>query len=137
MKTTLLLLPGLNGTTGLFEPLLKHLQQHFDVIPISYPTHQEMPYLQLTSYVLEKIESVEGNFVILGESFSGPISLFLAEKNPKGLIGVVLVASFITTPNFRLGEFLPWRLGFIAAKPPKCAVSENIRSFCSQCNGST
>jgi len=117
LKTTLILLPGLNGTAGLFKPLLDSVQDHFVVLPVSYPTQQEMSYQELTAFVCSEIESVKGNFIILGESFSGPISLFVAEKKPQGLLGVILVATFIRAPNFRVGRFLPWTLGFTLTKP--------------------
>ena len=117
MKTTLILLPGLNGTTGLFKPLLECVQDHFDVLPISYPLNEEKTYSELTSYVLDQIKSVKGKYIILGESFSGPISLFVSSNKPEGLLGLVLVATFITAPNFKAGRFLPWKLGFYLTKP--------------------
>lgn len=117
VKTTLVLLPGLNGTTGLFAPFLEQVNNKFEVIPVSYPTDEIKSYRDLTDLVLEKVKSVDGRFVVLGESFSGPISLFLSQSRPKGLVGVVLVATFIHAPNLRIGRFLPWKLGFTLTKP--------------------
>lgn len=117
MKTTLVLLPGLNGTTGLFNPLLECVPDDIAVLPISYPAQEKLSYSQLTSFVLDKIEQISGKYIILGESFSGPISLFISERKPAGLVGVVLVATFITAPNFKVGRFLPWTIGFSFAKP--------------------
>ena len=117
LKTTLILLPGLNGTTGFFNPLLECVQGHFEVLAISYPVNEEKSYPELTSYVLDKIKTVKGNYIILGESFSGPISLFVSGNKPEGLIGVALVATFITAPNFKVGKLLPWRLGFSLTRP--------------------
>jgi len=78
IEITLILLPGLNGTTGLFDPLIEYAQDHFEVLPISYPVNEEKTYSELTSYVEDQIKSVKGRYIILGESFSGPISLFVS-----------------------------------------------------------
>jgi len=117
LKTTLILLPGLNGTTGLFNPLIDCVQESFEVFPVSYPLNEEKTYPELTSYVLEQIKSVKGKYIILGESFSGPISLFVSAEKPEGLIGLVLVATFITAPSFKVGRFLPWKIGFSLTRP--------------------
>lgn len=117
LKTTLVLLPGLNGTSGLFKSLSIYAQDHFDVLPISYPTQRIMSYPELVNLVFSKIQTIKGNYILLGESFSGPVALFTAEKKPQGLVGVILVATFITAPNFRIGRYLPWTIGFSLAKP--------------------
>lgn len=117
MKITLVLLPGLNGTTGLFAPLLDRAKGKFNIIAISYPTDEIKSYRDLTELVLVKIKTLDGRVVLLGESFSGPISLFVSQAIPESLVGVVLVATFIRAPNLRLGRFLPWKLGFILTKP--------------------
>ena len=117
MKTTLVLLPGLNGTTGLFAPLLEQLNDKFEIMAVSYPTDEIKSYRELTDMVLEKVKSIDGRFIVLGESFSGSISLFVSQSKPKGLAGVVLVATFIRAPNVRVGKFLPWKLGFTLTKP--------------------
>jgi len=56
MKTTLVLLPGLNGTTGLFDPLIKCDDGSFDILPIGYPTQEKLSYEELTHYILKKIQ---------------------------------------------------------------------------------
>lgn len=117
MKITLVLLPGLNGTTGLFAPLLERAKDKFNVIAISYPTDEIKSYRDLTELVLKKIKTLDGRVMLLGESFSGPISLFVSQAKPESLVGVVLVATFIRAPNLRFGRFLPWKLGFILTKP--------------------
>lgn len=117
LKTTLVLLPGLNGTCGLFEPLLKYTQDSFNVLPISYPTQVSKSYSELTAQVLTKLENIKGKYILLGESFSGPIALFASEKKPEGLIGVILVATFISAPNIKIGRYLPWYAGFLFSKP--------------------
>ncbi len=117
MKTTLVLLPGLNGTTGLFDSLIELNEGVFEILAISYPTEKEKSYSELTKIVLKALESVKGRFILVGESFSGPVALFVSSAKPVGMVGVVLVATFIRPPNLRIGRFLPWRIGFSLTKP--------------------
>lgn len=117
MKITLVLLPGLNGTKGLFASFINCAPDDIDILSIEYPTDKALSYEQLSLFVMDKLESINGNYVILGESFSGPLSLFIADKKPLGLVGIVLVATFISAPNLRVARFLPWTLGFSLTKP--------------------
>lgn len=116
-KITIVLLPGLNGTQGLFQPLVDNAPDHFNLIAIDYPTHENYSYELLVDYVLPKISHLQGGFMLLGESFSGPLALFVAQTKPQGLMGVILVASFATSPNLKLARLLPWTLGFWLSKP--------------------
>ncbi|MFT6102448.1 MAG: hypothetical protein ACJA2B_000890 [Candidatus Endobugula sp.] len=131
MKTselTIVLLPGLNGTTGLFDPLIKASNGECKILPISYPTHTPKSYGALTELVEQKLYSIEGNYVLIGESFSGPISIMLTAKNLRGHIGTILVATFCTAPNIRIVKHLPWTFGFYVSKP--------FYSLISKCGGS-
>lgn len=116
-KITLVLLPGLNGTAGLFDPLLAIATDKYELMVISYPTREVKSYTELTDYVLKKISAIEGRFVVVGESFSGPIAVFLAANNIHGLSGIILVATFIRPPYFSFFNYLPWTLMFALAKP--------------------
>lgn len=49
----------------------------------------------------------EASYVLLGESFSGPIALSIAASSPAGLVGVVLVASFAVNPRPELAWLKP------------------------------
>lgn len=115
-KITLVLLPGLNGTVGLFDPLLSVATKEYELMVISYPTHQVKSYEELTKYVSEEIGSINGRFVLVGESFSGPIAILLSAKKIRGLIGTILVATFASPPYFSLAKYLPWTLIFKLAK---------------------
>lgn len=46
-------------------------------------------------------------FVVLGESFSGPIAIELAAQSPPGLVGIILCASFACNPRPRLSFIRP------------------------------
>ncbi len=110
-------MPGLNGTDGLFKPLVDAKPSHFETITLPYPTDRTLSYKELTSYITTQLKQVEGEYVLVGESFSGPLSLFVANKKPTHLVGIILVASFIQSPNIKLTEFLPWHTGFTLTKP--------------------
>lgn len=116
-KVTIILLPGLNGTVGLFQPLIDCAPQEYHVMSISYPTHEKRSYSQLKEFVQKRLSELDSPYILVGESFSGPLSLMLGQAKPQGLIGIVLVATFIQAPNFKVGRFLPWTIGFTLTKP--------------------
>lgn len=89
----LLLLPGLDGTARLFDPLIAALPPSVRPLPIAYPTTEILGYPELEALVTAQLP--EGPFALLGESFSGPVALRIAAKRPPGLRAVVLTASFI------------------------------------------
>jgi pimeloyl-ACP methyl ester carboxylesterase len=93
----LVLLPGLDGSGVLFRPLLGHLPAHIDPKVVSYPTDQMLGYDELLPRVLSVLPA-EKPFVLLGESFSGPLSLVAAAKGIPNLIGVILCATFVRNP---------------------------------------
>jgi pimeloyl-ACP methyl ester carboxylesterase len=43
---------------------------------------------------------INTHYILLGESFSGPLALMLAASHPAGLMGVILCASFIRNPTY-------------------------------------
>ena len=93
----LVLMPGLDGTGLLFRPLLKALPEFIKPIIVSYPTDKILGYDKLTSYIVEHLPNDEP-FVLLGESFGGPLALKVAARKPVMLKGVVLCASFVACP---------------------------------------
>lgn len=98
MKTiSLLLLPGLDGTGNLFAPLINHLPDWIKPIVVSYPKDTPCGYDALLTIVTSAYPK-DKNFVILGESFSGPLAVMTAVEKPEGLKGVILSASFVKNP---------------------------------------
>jgi pimeloyl-[acyl-carrier protein] methyl ester esterase len=94
----LVLLPGLDGTGLLFEPLCRELSPAITPEIVSYPTQQTDSYSELLELVRSKLPTGEP-YVLLGESFSGPLAIRLAAERPPGLRGVILCASFVTCPH--------------------------------------
>ena len=110
--TTLLLLPGLDGTGLVFEPLLTCLPAEIDAQVVRYPADRIMSFQEHVDFARKQFPKKKP-FVLLAESFSGPVGLQLLAEPPSNLIGVVFVATFAHHPSpFLLdaGRFLPQRL---------------------------
>ena len=95
---TLVLLPGMDGTGTLFEAFVAALGSEFKVKVVSYPTTEALGYPELESIARTALPS-EGPFVILGESFSGPIAVSLAASCSSQLKGLVLCCTFVRNPR--------------------------------------
>jgi pimeloyl-[acyl-carrier protein] methyl ester esterase len=94
----LVLLPGLDGTGRLFQPLLTALPAWLQPLVISYPTDSFLDYSALCDYVRARLPADEP-FALLGESFSGPVAVRIAVEPPPNLSGLILCATFVTNPT--------------------------------------
>jgi pimeloyl-ACP methyl ester carboxylesterase len=93
----LIFLPGLDGTGLLIDTLLPLLPSWIHPVVIAYPLDRKLSYPELRDLVLGELRG-ERPFILLAESFSGPVAALVAERNPPGLRGVILSASFVTNP---------------------------------------
>jgi len=93
----LVLLPGMDGTGVLFRPLVDALPPELEPIVVAYPADEALSYGELLPLVRRSLPA-DGDFIVLGESFSGPLALTVAAENPPGLAGVVLAGSFVANP---------------------------------------
>jgi pimeloyl-ACP methyl ester carboxylesterase len=103
-KTKIVLLPGMDGTGLLFKPFIKLLSERFEAIVISYPTTKFLDYGQLVGYVKKRLP--KASFILLAESFSGPIAYQLGLDKELKIKRIIFVASFISKPNPRLLSLL-------------------------------
>jgi len=94
-KTAIVLLPGMDGTGELLRPLAKQLSTDRPVHLIDYPSDRCLNYDQLASHVRERLP--DDQFVILGESFSGPIAIEIAATDSR-VEGLILASSFARHP---------------------------------------
>lgn len=101
----LVLLPGLDGTGKLFSPLIKELPSSIEVQVITYDLHKEQTYNELIKYVTSNLPQEE--YILLAESFSGPIAYKIALTQPKQLKSLILVATFIENPRPFLLKLIP------------------------------
>jgi pimeloyl-ACP methyl ester carboxylesterase len=91
------MLPGLDGTGKLFANVLEELAGSIETQVIRYPTEEPLGYAELESRVRGELPRGRP-FVILGESFSGPIAIRIAAYPPPGLTGLILCATFARNP---------------------------------------
>ena len=94
----LILLPGMDGTGKLFQPFINELPDEIDCSVISYPENKCLSYKELETFVFDKLPKDE-DFVLLAESFSGPVGYLLAKRNLANMKGVIFVATFLQNPN--------------------------------------
>jgi pimeloyl-ACP methyl ester carboxylesterase len=100
----LILLPGLDGTGRLFGEFVKALgtETHTAIVP--YPADKPLTYSQLEALVRARLPS-DRPFILLGESFSGPIAASIAASSPPGLRGLVFTCSFVKNPRPAFSAF--------------------------------
>jgi pimeloyl-[acyl-carrier protein] methyl ester esterase len=94
---TVVMLPGMDGTGRLFEPLMRELPPGLLPVVVNYPADRPLGYAELAPLV-EAAIPVAGPFAVLAESFSGPLALRLAARGHPRLVAIVLVASFVRAP---------------------------------------
>jgi pimeloyl-ACP methyl ester carboxylesterase len=92
---TALLLPGIDGSGRLFRPLLA-AEPRFVPEVLSYPPDRALGYDDLYALVRERLP--RGPFLLVAESFSGPLAVRLAAARPPGLVALVLAATFLHRP---------------------------------------
>ncbi len=111
-----LALPGLHGTDDLFDPLARAAPRGTTVETVSYPPDRELDYAAHLEIARRSLPD-GGPFLLLGESFSGPIAVRLAAEAPPGLVGLVLCASFVRPPSWSGFRHLPWKTLFSRPVP--------------------
>ena len=97
------LLPGMDGSGLLFEGFVAALGAA--TLVVSYPPDEPLGYEQLEAFVQRKLPVAEP-YILLGESFSGPIAIALAAKGLPGLKAIVLVCTFARMRPPRAPPFL-------------------------------
>lgn len=107
-----IVLPGLDGRPDLRAEFAAALAPEFDATVLALPDDPELDYDALVQWARARLPSGEP-FLLVAESFSGPIAIQLAAQRPPGLIGVVLAATFARTPRrglkalYTLSRWLP------------------------------
>lgn len=105
VATHLILLPGMDGTGELFAPLLAELPLELPVTVVRYPD-RAASYADHVAVARAELPR-DQPFVVLGESFSGPVAVRLAAEAPRNLRGLILCASFLTCPSAWLRALRP------------------------------
>jgi pimeloyl-ACP methyl ester carboxylesterase len=113
----IVLLPGLDGTGRLLGAFCARLSAlGVRAHALAYPTDEPMDYDNLERWIRARLPGPGQPFVVLGESFSGPLAIRIAARPPANLMGVVLSTTFAASPVPRLSSmsalarFAPTRL---------------------------
>lgn len=104
------LIPGMDGTGRMFEPLLAALGG--DVQAVSY---RGGSYAEALASLPAALRTPAPDDVVVAESFGGPLALRIAAQHP--VAKVVLVASFVRCPRW-----LPPSALIAAMRPPRLAI---------------
>ncbi len=126
-----ILLPGLHGTEELYTPLIKALDKLvtqkelvLNFKTVTYPINIKQSYESLTEWVSQELDfnnSKQEKIVIIAESFSTPISLYLADLYPEKVSAVIVASGFCASPVNMSFALLPLRPLFILS-PPRAAL---------------
>lgn len=92
----LVLLPGLDGTAAPRQEFIAALAPELQAQVLVYPADRVLGYAELEPLVRAALPAEP--FVLLGESYSGPLAVSIAAAAPPGLIGLVLANSFVRRP---------------------------------------
>src|SRR5687768_13243658 len=115
----LVLLPGLDGTGSLFGPLLAQLPETLIPVVVKYPPDQVLYYEQLFPHIRE-VMPWDQPFILLAESFSGPMAIKFAAEQSANIHALVLVSSFfskIDAPDASWTSFFTKEKWFERATP--------------------
>lgn len=101
-RLPLLLLPGMDGSGILFRPLRAVLPPEVAAVCEELPQEPPQDHRSLAS----RVHAPDVPYAVVGESFSGPLALLLADRDPK-VRAVVLAASFSRCPSRLLAALWP------------------------------
>jgi pimeloyl-ACP methyl ester carboxylesterase len=116
----ILLLPGMDGTGDLFDFFIAEAPPAFRPLVVSLPPRGS--YEELVEAVRFRIP--DEPFVIVGESYSGPLALRIASAADTQAVAVVLCNSFIASPYTPILRVLPWTL--LLSKAPSPAMIRRL-----------
>lgn len=88
----------MDGTGDLFEPLAQAMGRRDTIDVVRYPGTEALGYDELERLVRAQLPARQP-FVLLGESFSGPLAISIAAAPPPGLRGLILCCSFARSPK--------------------------------------
>ena len=94
----LILLPAFDGTGLMFDEFVNELGNAFSVTAISYPESGPQDYQTLSDYVRQHIPK-DQPYLVLGESFAGPIVYQIAVNDSKNCKAAIFVATYLTNPS--------------------------------------
>lgn len=100
----------MDGTGNLFLPLLRYLKDE-DIQIVTLPNSGNQDYISIVERVEDQLPTED--YIIVAESFSGPLGALLAKKQITNMKGIVFVATFLSPPSkllLKLSKFIPVQL---------------------------
>jgi pimeloyl-[acyl-carrier protein] methyl ester esterase len=119
-RPTLVVLPGLDGSDALLPAFKAAAESDFEVRVVCYPADRCLGYADLVGWLWPRLPT-QGPWILLGESFGGPLAVQIAARQPPGLQALVLCASFARYPWLRL--LRPLIPMIPMGRPPALALS--------------
>jgi pimeloyl-[acyl-carrier protein] methyl ester esterase len=118
----LVILPGLDGTGARFADFIREIAPAVDARVIPFPTDEPLGYAELETLVRRALPA-DRRFVLLAESFSGPLAIRIGADPPRGLAGVILCGTFAKNPY-------PWlrRMRPLAVRLPVKSLPRWLRA---------
>ena len=103
----IILLPGLDGTGLLFRKLLTYIPYKIECTVISLDDLEGDTFLKQANEIANKFEDDE--ILLVGESYSGRIVYELCGLLQEKIKGIVLLASFISSPSLisKMASYVP------------------------------
>jgi pimeloyl-ACP methyl ester carboxylesterase len=124
----LYLLPGLDGTGELFKPFVEVAPDWVNPIVVRYDPSAPQSYSELAAEVSAQIDR-RRRFLLLGESFSGPVAILAAASNERNLAGVILCATFATNPLLSLAHAPDFLVGLAVKFARRSRILDPIFGF--------
>ncbi len=112
----ILAFPGLDGTGALLRDLQQVVEREHSLTVCPLPQQGPQDYPTLVDH-FEGLLRDQSRCILLAESFSGPLGILLAAQHPERVAGVILAATFATTPEWWLTRRIPWRWMFRLPSP--------------------
>lgn len=95
----------MDGTGDLFKWFEDAVSNTIATKHITYPADPALDYPALAAHVLHQLPQ-DDDYLLVAESFSGPIALQIAAQHPAHLKGIVLAATFLHQPLGLIGHIL-------------------------------
>jgi len=115
----MILLPGLDGTGRLFEKFITQLPPEWPVRVMSYPQTGAQDYAVLADVIVAQLPKSRP-YVLVAESFAGPLALQISTCAGANLNALVLSTTFVQNPRPQLSRLAPLLLreGLLSLHPP-------------------
>ncbi len=121
----LVLLPGMDGTGRFFASLRAALEGRADSVVLTYPESGDQSYESLTMALLPELPMTRP-YVLVAESFAGPLAILLATKAGRAPLGLCLTATFARSPMSSLTGIIKSLLPVFTRHAPAQTLIEAI-----------